>query len=450
MSYANGQGLTSTSAREKAQEARVLLAQAKSLASDPEATQEDKNKIPEMMLDVKKLREEAEALESIVVEGAQVDAMLAHKEEKDPDSPAERKSLDHASKAKWDGWNQFLWSVWAAKKDKSFKDSRLQWVSTKGKSGHQAKSLSGAVGSSGGFLIADQFMAELQSVRAEESIMRNAGATVIRMNSRSVSLPALDQTGTEKGTPSWFGGLKFYWEEEGGEKQESEPKFRKVTLVAKKLIGLTHASDELIDDAAISLADFLASPMGFAGGVQFMEDYSFLRGNGGGQPLGVLNSPSTLEVARETAGTVSYVDVINMLENFLPSASGTWVIHQSLMSNIIQLSGPTGNPAYVWHPDARQGIAGSLFGYPVRWTEKLPRVGTRGDILLMDARYYLIGDRQQTLIDTSNAPRWEFDESSWRVVHRIDGQPWLSSPITYIDGETQVSPFVVLAGTATT
>ena len=31
-----------------------------------------------------------------------------------------------------------------------------------------------------------------------------------------------------------------------------------------------------------------------------------------------------------------------------------------------------------------------------------------------------------------------------RVTRRVDGRPWLDGPITLGDGETQVSPFVIL------
>ena len=36
------------------------------------------------------------------------------------------------------------------------------------------------------------------------------------------------------------------------------------------------------------------------------------------------------------------------------------------------------------------------------------------------------------------------NQMTWRVVERVDGQPWLDKPITLQDGTTQVSPFVVL------
>ena len=179
-----------------------------------------------------------------------------------------------------------------------------------------------------------------------------------------------------------------------------------------------------------------------------MEDCSFFMGVGGGQPRGVINAPVTLAPARSVAGQISYVDVINMLQNFLPSARGRWFVSQSAMASLIQMSGPAGFPSYVWQPNARDSVPGYLFGLPVHWTEKLPILGARGDILLSDWRYYLIGDRQATTIESSQYPRWVYDETTWRAVHRVDGQPWLSAPLTYQDSVTQVSPFVVLGDAA--
>jgi hypothetical protein len=36
------------------------------------------------------------------------------------------------------------------------------------------------------------------------------------------------------------------------------------------------------------------------------------------------------------------------------------------------------------------------------------------------------------------------NQMTWRVVERVDGQPWVERPITLQDGSTQVSPFVAL------
>jgi len=163
----------------------------------------------------------------------------------------------------------------------------------------------------------------------------------------------------------------------------------------------------------------------------------------------VINAGATIAEPRNTANTVAFDDFADMLEDFLPSGRGVWVISQSLMSDIIQLNGPSGNPSYVWQANARDGIPGQILGYPVIWSEKNPARGTTGDVVLADFSYYLIGDRQATTIESTKFDRWQYDQTSWRMVHRVDGQPWLSAPLTLQDGTTQISPFVVLSSSAT-
>lgn len=421
------------------------------VAKGDDATPDEKEHLQERIDDAMAMKTKALQLKALDEESA---ALQQELKKLRPDVPPETKDqpTDPANKGtpgegpgEFKDWGEYLHAIWMHKAHGRV-DERLLWHKEDPEpEGHESKQMAGNVGASGGFLIPTQFIPELQSVMGEEAIVRNY-ATIIRMGSRQVALPVLDQTGTTAGEPHWFGGLKFYWTEEGGEKEDSEPKFRKVNLVAKKLTGLTYASDELIADMAISLGDFLSGPLGFAGGIAWMEDYSFLRGVGGGQPRGVINAGCTLVPARAAAGAIGYVDCINMLSQFLPSGRGRWVISQSAMAQLIQMNGPAGNPSYVWQPNAREGVPGYLFGFPVHWCEKLPALGTQGDILLADFRYYVIGDREATTIEASQYPRWIYDETTWRAVHRVDGQPWLSAPLMYQDGTTQVSPFVVLGG----
>jgi len=426
---------------DKLAEANVLFEKAKDLLEDPEATAEEKSHVTAIVQDAQSLKTEALQLKSILEDVAQAQAALPRPDEDKEAGPNEG---DEGTAGEFKNWGDYLHAIWM-KKAHQVTDDRLIYFNDSGEEeGHSSKALAGNVGATGGFLIPVEFLAQLQSVMAEDTLVRKY-ATIIRMNRRQIQIPVLDQTqALGAGIPNWFGGMRFYWTEEGAEKEETEPKFRRVNLVAKKLTGLTYASDEIVSDSAISLADFLSGPMGFAGGIAWMEDYAFLMGVGGGQPRGVVNAPVTLAPARTAAGAISYVDCINMLQQFLPSGRGRWCVSQSAMASLIQMSGPAGNASYVWQPNARDGVPGFLFGFPVHWTEKLPALGTRGDILLADFRYYLIGDRQATTVEASQYPRWVYDETTWRAVHRVDGQPWLSAPLTYQDAATQVSPFVVL------
>lgn len=427
--------------KDKLGEANKLYEEVKAILSNPEATAEEKEKVEAMIADAEKLKAEAMQLKKVEAFGA--DLVRETEEAQEADEAKEGRK----DKREFKSWAQFLQAAHNASNPhvKAAPDPRLQFFKDEGKGGHEEKQMVESVGASGGFLVPTEFLASMQAVQAESSVVRNR-ATIIRMRRRALQIPVLDQTGTTAGIPHWFGGMRFYWHEEAASKTLTTAEFRQVELVAHKLIGYTRASDELLDDSAISLADFLSGPLGMAGGIAWMEDYAFLRGTGAGQPLGVItavNSPTIL-VARAVAGAIGFADLANMMENFLPSGRGVWVITQSAMSELIQLAGPAGNPSYIWQPNARDGIPGSILGFPVIWCEKSPLIGQQGDVLLADFRYYLIGDRQATTIESTQYDYWRYDQTSWRAVHRVDGQPWLSAPLTYQDGTTQVSPFVIL------
>lgn len=428
--------------KDKLAQAAKLFEEAKAILSNPEASAEDKGKVGPMIEDAKKLQAEAMQLKDILAGAAELEEL------KDEPGPSEPKRQDGATAFK--DWGEYLHAVGiAGLRDQNRRnlDPRLRYMKDEPLPGQQ-KQMVESVGASGGFLVPTEFLAQLQAVMAEDSIIRSR-ATIIRMRRRQIEIPVLDQTGTTAGLPHWYGGMRAYWAEEAAAKTATEATFRKVSLVAHKLIMYTYASDELLDDSAISLADFLAGPVGFAGCISWMEDYAFLNGTGVGQPLGIIPANATITVARAAGGAIGWADLANMVENFLPSGRGVWMITQSAMADLIQLNGPAANPSYIWVPNAAEGVPGYLLGMPVIWTEKCPLIGTAGDVVLADLRYYLIGDRQATTVESTQYDRWEYDETSWRAVHRVDGQPWLSAPLTYQDSTTQVSPFVILGDKST-
>ena len=433
--------------KEKLAKANKLFEEAKVILVNPEATAEDKAKVEPMIADADKLRAEAMQLKDLLEKGVEMAALLEDKQKPDPEVEPRKDPTEFKD------WQEFLMATHRALSPRYAhvaRDPRLQAFKEEPGDALEQKQMVEAIGASGGFLVPTEFFAQLQAAVAEASIVRPR-ATTIRMRRRQVNIPVLDQTGTVAGRPHWFGGMVFAWGAEALEKDLTEAEWRQIQLVAHKLYGYTRASDELVDDSFISLSDFLAGPLGFAGGVAWMEDYAFLVGSGVGQPLGIItavNQP-TIVIARAVAGAIGIADLANMRQALLPSARAEWVVTQSAMAQLIQLAGPAGNPSFWWMPTGEGGVPARLLGLPVRWSEKLPALGAQGDILLADMRYYMIGDRQATTIESTKFDRWRFDQTSWRVVHRVDGQPWLSAPLTYQDGATTVSPFVILGGVGT-
>jgi len=421
--------------------ANQMYEEAKAILSNPEATAEEKEKVQKLIEGANDLRARAMQLKEVKEKGQQMAAVLEAEQgaNEQPVSDREFKS-----------WAEFLQAAHAAKHPQRVgpPDPRLVWFRDEPIDAKETKQMVEAIGAAGGFLVPTEFLAQLQVAVAENAIVRPR-ATVIRMARRSIQIPVLDQTATGVvGAPAWFGGMVAAWGKEALEKVLEHIEWRQIELVAHKLYLYTCASDELVEDAAISLSDFLSGPMGMAGCIAFMEDFAFLNGSGAGQPLGVVtavNTP-TIVVARSVAGQINIVDLANMMQSFLPSGKGVWVVSQSAMSSMIQLAGPGGNPAYWWMPTGVGGVPGTLLGLPVFWSEKMAALGNQGDILLADFSFYLVGDRRATTVESTKFDRWAYDETSWRAVHRVEGQPWMSAPITYQDQATTVSPFVILGG----
>jgi len=310
------------------------------------------------------------------------------------------------------------------------------------------KDLEEGTGASGGYLVPEEQRNQLLEGPGIAQVIRPNGAVTLPMSSRSLTIPALDQTGvpTDDKKLQLEGGVQARWTAEGGAKPEQEPSFNKIELVANKLAGHTQATDELMADSGIALQVVLRRLFGRA--ITRLEDYYFINGNGVGQPQGILNSGALVASARGTANDVQFVDIANMWAR-LPAwsmGSATWFVSQRALSEFMQMEDGAGNQVFFPQESggAKQGVMGSVFGRPLVVTEHLPDLGTQGDVLLADLSYYLIGDRQSTTIQSSIHYDFVNDLTTWRFVHRVDGQPWIDGPI-YISAADTVSPFVALA-----
>ena len=425
----------------------TLIVQAKTVAETPGVSAEKIAEAKRMYQEITRLGEQIAMLNGLQESG---EAVAAVQEKTRAAQPA--RSGDFKSRA------EFLTAVVMAgsSKHRFHTDSRLSEYKDSGEPGTRAngapgevawesKALAEGVGASGGFLVPPEYYADLMAVDPVTQPIRMR-ANKLPMNRRELRIPVLDQTGTTAGQPAWFGGLLAYWEAEAAQKTESSPNFRQATLVAHKLICYTRASDELLNDSIISLDAWLQSDMGFAGAIRWYSEYAFLRGTGAGQPQGVITAVNSPTIVQPRAGAgLAVADITGMLEHHF-GPDPVWHISRSQMSNLLQLNGPAVNPSYIFIPNGRDGVPATLMGYPIIWDDKLPVAGTQGDILLAAWRYYVIGDRQAVTFRSTDIERFQYDQTSFRAVARLDGMPWMSAPITYSDGTTTVSPFVILGG----
>lgn len=300
-----------------------------------------------------------------------------------------------------------------------------------------------AEGALGGFLVPESFRAEMLRMMGETAIVRPR-ATVIPADMPVTNIPALNQVGgpTATGDPVWFGGVHMHWTEEAGAKAETNADFEMLTMAVHEISGYTQISNALTKDSAragLSIATLIEEL--FAGAFAWQEDYVFLRGNGVAKPLGILNAPCLKTVTRNTGSTIKYEDLAGMFAAFF-GQTGVWLVSRSAVSKLLQMVDAEGH--LVWQPNAASPMPGTILGMPVLVTEKLPALGSEGDLLLADFSKYLIYDMGEFTVDFSEHYAFINNKGTWRCSERLDGRPWLSDKLTLTDGSTTVSPFVAL------
>ena len=90
-------------------------------------------------------------------------------------------------------------------------------------------------------------------------------------------------------------------------------------------------------------------------------------------------------------------------------------------ANVTATEGQTGSMLFL--PNMQGGIPFLLYGLPIIQTDKLPAVGTRGDLVLGDLRRYFIGDKGGMRVASSAHERFTSDEIVLRFIKEYDGQP---------------------------
>jgi HK97 family phage major capsid protein len=307
------------------------------------------------------------------------------------------------------------------------------------------------VPASGGFLIPETLRSQILEVAIEESIVRSR-ATVIPMSSLRLPIPMIDDTSH---VSSILGGVICYWTEEGAALTESQAKFGRVYLDAKKLTGYAAVPNELLDDAPAFSGFFDSS---FPRAIAWFEDIAFISGTAPEEPLGFIGCPASVQVAKQSgqsAATILWENIVGMYARMLPTSlsKAVWIASIDTFPELATMAlsvGTGGGP--VWIGNFAGGTGGadtppmSILGRPVIFTEKTPQLGTTGDLDFVDLSYYLIGDRQQMQSAVSDQYLFANDKTAYRVIERLDGRPWLQSAITPHNGSgNTLTPFVQLA-----
>jgi HK97 family phage major capsid protein len=264
----------------------------------------------------------------------------------------------------------------------------------------------------------------------------------VEISSNNMTFNAIDETSRAAGSRS--GGIRGYWLAEAAQKTASKPSFRQVDLKLKKVAALCYATDELLDDAT-ALESWITREV--PNELRFMVEDSFINGTGIGMPLGIIPAGCLVSATRTDEDEIDALDLGRMWAARYPGANDyIWLINTSVMPQLF--SAVVGQSPVYMPPGGLSGaMYGSIFGRPVIETEYNPYLGTLGDILLVSPSQYLAITNGGIQSASSIHVKFDYDETCFRFVYRVDGQPAWASAVTAFDGAASISPFVALAAT---
>ncbi|MCK9575663.1 MAG: phage major capsid protein [Clostridia bacterium] len=353
-----------------------------------------------------------------------------------PVIPAEPNS--HAKM--WKSPGEFLLAVKSASAPGGSVDPRLTI---------KASGASEAVPSDGGFLVDMDFSNTLLTKTYDaSSVAAKAFRIPISEGKNGVKINGIDEKSRANG--SRYGGVQMYWESEVDTVTGTKPKFRQIELSLKKLMGICYATDELLSDA-MALQSIITKA--FTDEFSFKVDDACINGTGSGQPLGILNAPCLVTVAKESeqaADTVAWANIVKMWSRMWGRSrqNATWFINQDIEPQLYSMAlsvGTGGQPVYMPAGGASAQPYSTLFGRPVVPIEQCSALGDKGDIILADMSQYAMIDKGGLQSAQSIHVRFLYDENVFRFIYRTDGQPMWNSALTPYKGSNTLSPFVVLA-----
>jgi len=312
-----------------------------------------------------------------------------------------------------------------------------------------ATGLGETIPSDGGFLLQPDYANDILQDVFETGILASKCRRIqISGKANSIKINGIDE---KSRVSSRYGGIISYWLDEAGTKVPTKPKFRQIELVLKKMIGLCYSTEELLEDA-VALEGIIKE--GFRAEFGFRVDDSIINGTGAGMPLGILPSGALVTVSKEgaqAATTLMTENVVKMRSRLFATSrvNSVWLINQDVEPQLHTLHldvGTGGIPVYM----PAGGLSGlpydTLYGRPVLPIEQCATLGTVGDIILADfTNGYILAEKGGVKTDVSIHVAFLNDESIFRFVIRVDGQPVRSTPlIPYKGAANTQSHFIAL------
>ncbi len=293
--------------------------------------------------------------------------------------------------------------------------------------------------SHGGALMPVEFRMELFEKEIEPSIARGNGASAITIGGTSVSFPVLKDFDRSGGA---IAGVTVQRDHERTEATATRPEFRQFNVQPQRCSALAHATGYSLNRNP-ALGDVILRTMAKA--MAQKENREFIRGDGGGEPKGVINLDGKKSVTRTTSNRIGPEDILTMWSHQFGKSNCVWIAGLDTVSELYLMSKTIGTAGSLV---MMNGITGSgpmtIMGRPLIFSEFASALGSEGDILCIDWSQYTIVDSGYRKNDRSIFVRFAADEETFRVItYNMADSHWPSVLTT--DQSHELSPFVTLA-----
>jgi HK97 family phage major capsid protein len=286
----------------------------------------------------------------------------------------------------------------------------------------EQRALSRATGAAGNFLVPTDFYDQIiRSLRFMGSVATLA-TEYVTDNGDSIQVPA----NTAHGTASWTS--------ESGGYTPSDETFAQVTLGANKATTKIIVSEELLQDSAFALDEFLAREFGERIGV--LENTAYIQGSGTGQPQGLLSSATASNITTVTAAagagnttTFTYSALVNAIFS-LPKQyrdNASFIVNDSSARNLYLMLDSQNRP--LWSVNLASTGPDTFLGYPIYTDPDVPAPAI-GNISVLFGdwkRTYVVRRVRGFSMQRQNELHSDNGQVGFRGFERVDGKVVLAA-----------------------
>lgn len=219
-------------------------------------------------------------------------------------------------------------------------------------SGNVMNALKEGSDADGGYLVPDEFEKQLVQKLHQENVLRSI-SHVIQTSSGDHKIPVV----ASEGTAAWLDEEAAY--------TESNATFSQVTLGAHKLGTLIKVSEELLNDSAFDLTNYISSE--FARRLGDAEEEAFLTGNGTGRPTGILNDTNGAKdgITTTSATAITFDELIDLYYSLKEPyrKNAVFLMNDDTVKAIRKLKDK--NDQYIWQPSIQAGTPDMILNCPV-------------------------------------------------------------------------------------